>query len=139
MADLDRDALRARGRHDPQRVLDRRGERLLDEDRDPALDRREGKRDVCDVVGAAITSGVEIGLLDHRQRLAEALGASSAAVAAATAASTRIRDGDELRSPGSDERTRRWFRPMDPRPASPTRTGRGHRETVSACTGSGAA
>ena len=46
VADLDRDAGRARRVDDPHRLVDRRRERLLDEDRDAPLDRREGERHV---------------------------------------------------------------------------------------------
>ena len=46
MAHLDRDSPGPPGAHDLERLSRRRGERLLDEDRDPPLDRREGQGDV---------------------------------------------------------------------------------------------
>ena len=74
VADLDGHAPGAGRGDDPERLLDRAGQRLLDEDGDAALDRRQGE---VEVGGRRRRDDerVELDLGDHRQRLGEALGA----------------------------------------------------------------
>ena len=61
---------------DPEGLLDRPGERLLDEHGDAALDRGEGQRQVG-VGRGRDDDAVEVRLGDHRERVGEALGAGA--------------------------------------------------------------
>jgi hypothetical protein len=70
--DLDGDADRACGADDPQTLVHRCGEWLLDEDRDPSLDRRERERHVRRRRRGDDDS-VELGFREHRERLGEPL------------------------------------------------------------------
>ncbi len=75
VADLDRwRARRRRGGHDPVRLRRRRRQRLLDEDRDAAPERRQGERQVRGGRGRD-DDRVEVRLCQHRERLGECLGA----------------------------------------------------------------
>ena len=123
VADLDGRRARRRCRGDDLVGLGRRrGERLLDEDGDAALDRGQGERQVAGR-RSRDDDRVEVRLGQHRHRFRERLGAGS-----------RGRGGQRGRRPGrrwprggrraAPRRTRRWFRPIDPSPISPTRTSR---------------
>ena len=120
VADLDADAALAGGGDDRQRVFDRGGERLLDEDRQAALDGRQGQRQVGGR-RRGDDDAVQLG-----RRIMSSGSAKPSASVCATAASRAAGSGSATAArivSGWFEMTRRWLRPIEPRPARPSLRG----------------